>query len=137
MPFSGRRLTAEWNNFCTNAGSEIKFGDNVCRDPESIVSGWGVYFRDLYSDTERPHYDQRFKQEVETKVQNIKSEIASDRNSIPTYISSDDERKAVKTLKKKKACGQDCVYNEHLIHGGDTLYEHLAKFYYHPLCFML
>ena len=68
-----------------------------------------------------PHYDQRFKQEVETRVQNIKSEIASDRNSIPTYISTDDVRKAVKTLKKKKACGQDCVYNEHLIHGGDTL----------------
>ena len=124
-----KKVNSRRNNFCTNAGSEIKFGDNVCRDPESIVSGWGVYFRDLYSDTERPHYDQRFKQEVETKVQNIKSEIASDRNSIPTYISTDDVRKAVKTLKKKKACGQDCVYNEHLIHGGDTLYEHLAKFY--------
>ena len=56
-----------------------------------------------------PTDDQRFKQEVETKVQNIKSETASDRNSIPTYISTDDVRKAVKTLKKKKACGQDCV----------------------------
>ena len=92
-----KKVNSRRNIFCTNAGSEIKFGDNVYRDPESIVSGWGVYFRDLYSDTERPHYDQRFKQEVETNVQNIKSEIASDRNSIPTYISTDGVRKAVKT----------------------------------------
>ena len=46
-------------------------------------------------------------------------------------------RKAVKTLKKKEACGQDCVYNEPSIHGSDTLYEHLAKFYtdiFNTLC---
>ena len=83
------------------------------------------------------HYNQRFKQEVETKVKNNKSDIAPDRNSVPTYISTDDVRKAVKTLKKKKACGQDCVYNEPLIHGSDTLYEHLAMFYtdiFYNLC---
>ena len=50
-------------------------------------------------------------------------------DSIPTYILTYDVRKAGKTIKKNKVCDQDCVYNEHLIHGGDTLYEHLAKCY--------
>ena len=36
---------------------------------------------------------------------------------------------AIKELKKKKACGADCIYNEHLIYGGDLLYEKLANFY--------
>ena len=63
------------------------------------------------------------------RVKGIKEEIASVRNSNSTYISIKDDKKAVKVLKKKKACGHDCIYNEHLINGGDVLYEQLAKFY--------
>ena len=37
-----KKVNSRRNIFCTNAGSEIKFGDSVCRDPESIVSGWGI-----------------------------------------------------------------------------------------------
>ena len=33
------------NNLCTNSGSEIKFGDNVCRDFEDFVSGWEYTLR--------------------------------------------------------------------------------------------
>ena len=36
-----KKVNSRMNNFCTNADSEIKFGDNVCRDPESVGSGWG------------------------------------------------------------------------------------------------
>ena len=69
------------------------------------------------------------KREVEQRVKDIREEIASDRNSNSTYISVYDVKKAVKVLKKKKACGHDCIYNEHLINGGDVLYEQLANFF--------
>ena len=124
-----KKVNSRRNFSCTNAGSEIKFGNIICRDPESIASGWGDYFRELYTDSDRPHYDSSFKREVEMRVKGIKEEIASDRNSNSTYISIYDVKKAVKVLKKKKACGHDCIYNEHLINGGDVLYEQLAKFY--------
>ena len=124
-----KKVNNRRNFSCTNAGSEIKFENVVCRDAESIASGWGEYFRKLYSDTDRPHYDSNFKREVKQRVKDIRAEIASDSNSNSTYISVYDVKKAVKVLKKKKACGHDCIYNEHLINGGDVLYEQLANFF--------
>ena len=37
--------------------------------------------------------------------------------------------KKLSGTKKKTACGHDCIYNEHLINGGDVLYEQLAKLF--------
>ena len=83
----------------------------------------------LYTDTERPHYDSNFQREVDTRVKFIKEEIENERDANPTYISMLEVKEAIKELKKKKACGADCIYNEHLIYGGDLLYEKLANFY--------
>ena len=41
----------------------------------------GDHFRDLYADTERPHYDSTFKQEVESRVRHIKAEIQSEQDA--------------------------------------------------------
>ena len=71
----------------TEAGCEMKFGTRVCRDPDQIVSDWGDYFKDLYTDTERPHYDSNFQREVDTRVKFIKEEIENERDAYPIYIS--------------------------------------------------
>ena len=38
-------------------------------------------------------------------------------------------KKAAKLLKTKKTCGNDGVYNEHLINGGNGLFQELPLFY--------
>ena len=114
----------------TSAGSEMNFSGNVYRDPSEIVRGWGQYFSKLYSDTKRDHYDVEFETQVEEKVRSIVEEFPSSCQDRDTAcISIDEVIKAVKSLKKKKACGQDKIYNEHLIYGGPVLYEHLANFF--------
>ena len=113
----------------TSAGSEIKFRDRIYRDPAEIAVGWGNYFCELYSDTERNQYDQQFKNCVEEKVKNITTALSACRDGDTAYISADEVRKAIMCLKKKKACSHDQIYNEHLINGGFALYEKLAKFY--------
>ena len=45
------------------------------RNSIKIASGWGEYFCELYTDTDRPHYDSSFKREVELRVKNIKKEL--------------------------------------------------------------
>ena len=65
----------------------MKFGTTVCRDPDQFVSDWGNYFTDLYTDTERPHYDSKFQRIVDTRVKFIKEEIENERDANPTYIS--------------------------------------------------
>ncbi|MES9994111.1 MAG: reverse transcriptase family protein [Candidatus Thiodiazotropha sp.] len=109
---------------CT--GSEIEFRGHIYRDPEEITLGWGEYFRDLYSDTERIHFDPLFKNIVDSRVQEITDELSScpDRDSIVFSVS--DIKSVIKDLKSKKACGRDGVYNEHLIYGGITLYRELS-----------
>ena len=63
------------------AGCEMKFGTTNCRDLEQIASGWGNYFRDLYADTEGPHYDSNLKQELESRVRHIKAENQSEQGA--------------------------------------------------------
>ena len=98
-----KKVNNSRNFSCTNAGSEIKFENVICRDAESIASGWGEYFRKLYSDRDQTHYDSIFKREVEQRVKNIRAKIASDRNSNSTYISVYDVKKADKILKKEES----------------------------------
>ena len=109
---------------CT--GSEIEFKGHICRDPEEITLGWGEYFRDMYSDTERMHFDPLFKNIVDWRIQEIKHELSfcPDRDSI--VFSPIDIKNVIKDIKTKKACGRDGVYNEHLIYGGDTLCRELS-----------
>ena len=57
------------------------------------------------------------------------TEIKSSQDRDPAFISVDNVRTAVKLLKGKKACGPDCIYNEHLINGGSMLYKQLAIFF--------
>ena len=80
----------------------MKFGTTACRDPEQIVSGLGDYFKDLYTDTERPNYDSNFQQEVDIRVKCIKEEIENERDANPTYISLLEVKEAIKKTQKEE-----------------------------------
>ena len=75
-----------------------------------------LYFSNLYSDTQRDHYDTEFQSGIEESVQRIISNFPiSCWNRDTANISTYEVINAVKCLKSKKACGPDKVYNEHLI----------------------
>lgn len=85
---------------CT--GSEIEFKGHICRDPEEITLGWGEYFRDIYSDIDRMHFDPLFKNIVDWRTQEIKHELSfcPDRDSI--VFSPTDVDNVIKDIKTKK-----------------------------------
>ena len=82
-----------------------------------LLRGGGI-LSNLYADTDRNHYDAKFKKQVDSQVDDIMAELSSFSNRDPGHFSILEIRKAVRLLKTKKACGNDNVYNEHLIHGG-------------------
>ena len=107
----------------SSAGSEVKFlKGHVCRDPQQIAASWGNTFKIFMRTLERDHYDAEFKKQVDLQVDNIMAELSSCSDRDPGHLSILEIRKAVRLLKTKKACGNDNVYNEHLIHGGNELY---------------
>ena len=61
-----------------------EFYGRIHRDPEEIATWWGNYFRELYSDTERSHFDPLFKSIIDIRVDNILQELSNipDANSV-------------------------------------------------------
>ena len=47
----------------------------------------------------------------------------------PVSFIADNVHKAVEKVKRKKACGSDSIFNEHMICGGSFLYGKLAQLY--------
>ena len=91
-----------------------------------LLRGGGGNFQNLYGDTERNHYDAEFKKKVDSQVDDIMAELSSISDRDPGHFSIFELRRAVRLLKPKKACGNDNVYNEHLIHGGNELYRQIS-----------
>ena len=95
---------------------------------QQIVTGWGQYFQNLYSDTVREYFDAQFKSQVDHQMQDIlMSCLSLVQILIPIVVS--EIKKAAKLLKTKKACGNDGVYNEHSINGGNGLLQQLSLLY--------
>ena len=67
--------------------------------------------------------------QVNSKVESIKREFLCTCEANAICITSDDVRKAAQRLKRKKACGIDGIFNEHLINGGNMLYNQLSLLY--------
>ena len=127
--FFWKKINRKRKGSTSSAGAEVEFKGQVCRDPQQIATGWGEYFETLYADTERSHYDTEFKAQVDLKVGNIMAELSSCPDRDPGNFSVLEIRKAIKLLKSKKACGNDNIYNEHIIHGGDELFSQISLLY--------
>ncbi|MCG8048280.1 MAG: reverse transcriptase family protein, partial [Candidatus Thiodiazotropha endolucinida] len=113
----------------SHAGNEIEFNGRIRRDPEDIANGWGEYFQQLYSDTERQHFDSSFKEEVDERVEHIQQELLACQDRDPFVITAEHVRSFIRPLKTSKACGKDGIYNEHLLHGGNNLAYQLSLLY--------
>ena len=123
--FFWKKINGRRKYLTANAGSEIEFNGRICRDPAQIATGWGEYFQKLCSDTERTHYDSLFRHQVDLQVDDIINELTSCHDRDSASFSVSEIKQAVKLLKTKKACGNDGVYNEHLINGGNILFQRL------------
>ena len=113
------------NPHATSAGSEMKFGETTYRDPEEICIQLGNYNRALYSEASDETFDKEHYTTVKTQVETLKARQL-DIRSIPLFndfeISSE-----ISKLFKGKACGDDSVCNEHLIHS-DSQFRKLVLF---------
>ncbi|MCG7879141.1 MAG: reverse transcriptase domain-containing protein [Candidatus Thiodiazotropha endolucinida] len=124
--FFWKKVNSRRQQSNSHAGSELKFANRVCRDPAEIVSEWGCYFRKLYSPNVSTNFDPLFKVSVDRRVHHIIEDFANSCQTNLTAFTPDEVSNAVRSLKRKKACGFDCIYNEHLIYGGNILHKELS-----------
>ncbi|MCG8035004.1 MAG: reverse transcriptase family protein, partial [Candidatus Thiodiazotropha taylori] len=124
--FFWKKVNSRRQQSNSHAGSELKFANRVCRDPAEIVSEWGCYFRKLYSPNVSTNFDPLFKVSVDRRVHHIIEDFANSCQTNLTAFTPDEVSNAVRSLKRKKACGFDCIFNEHLIYGGNILHKELS-----------
>ena len=99
--------------------SEMKFGETTYRDPEEICIQLGHYYSALYSEASGANFDEEHYTSVKTQVETLKARHL-DKRSIPLFSEFELSSEIPKLL-KQKACGDDSISNEHLIHGGSKL----------------
>ena len=99
---------------------------HVCRDPQQIAAGWGNSFKIFMRTLREIIMMQNFQKQVDSQVEDIMAELSLCSDRDPGHFSILEIRKAVRLPKTKKACGNDNVYNEHLIHGGNELYHQIS-----------
>ena len=97
--FFWKKVNKKRKKSTSSAGSEVEFSKgHVCRDPQQIATGWGEYFQRFYADTERDHYDEEFKTQVDLQVDDIMAELPSCSERDPGHFSVSEIKKAVKLL---------------------------------------
>ena len=110
--------------------TQMKFGDNIVRDPKEISDGWANYFEKLYSPLESADFDQQhmssvcnaYEQYLTKSRDNFSEELDSD--ILESEVSS-----ACRSVKLGKACGADYVAPEHVKYGGAALWKHLTRLF--------
>ena len=95
----------------------------VVRDPETICYERGRHFASLYSDTEcNTLYTTHYNIITNTTNRLKEKSIVVDGD----YISQDEVRSALSTIKTGKICDIDRVCNEQVIHGGFMVKHYLT-----------
>ena len=118
------------NPHATSAGKEMKFGETTYRDPEEICIQLGNYYRALYSEASDETFDEEHYTTVKTQVETLKAR-QFDKRSIPLFNDFEISSEMSKLL-KGKACGDDSVCNEHLIHS-DSQFRKLVLFMFNSM----
>ena len=90
----------------------------------------GKYFKDLYSPTNNDYFDNSFDTLVSSEMNQIDRVLSDSANPLEyPEISVDEVGSAVKLAHKNKAAGEDGITYEHVIYGGEFLFEIIAKFF--------
>ncbi len=111
----------------TEAGSDLNFDGEPVRDAASIVNGWCTYFRNLYTPSDIYTNDQA----LATEANNLKNlPVVHSQHDRVTVQEIDN---ALKSCKTGKACGDDSIYYEHIIHGGSVLRSIICDLYTYML----
>ena len=102
------------NNKANNIGSEIKFGNHTCREPEEICNQWSFYFGSLYEAAYEDSYDRANYRHVKSRVDTLKQQTI-DRSSLPRITELTD---TINGLSKGKNYGEDQIDKEQILYSG-------------------
>ena len=108
--------------------TEIRFGNSILRDSLAICNAYADIYENLYTPLEDQSFDEKHKQAVLEKFKQYQRQSGKNHSDIlDSTIHRDELRGALKELKPGKAGGPDCITNEHILHGGETIVDHMLQ----------
>lgn len=125
-----RHVNSRRKNTLTRPGSDMIFeGERVCGSRE-ITDGWANYFKALYTPSEHSEFESEFRDTfVNYNHESNHYSLDSSLTNRNVTISSEEVCSAVSMAHKGKACGDDGIYYEHILYGGEFLYGILSELF--------
>ena len=111
---------------------ELIIDNKTYRKPDEICIQWSEYFTNLYSPRDNILYDENHKIYIQNSVNTLYQQSYMQSNVKPELdgdVTTTEVKSAVKSLMLKKASGLDCIANEHLKYGCDTLIYHITTLF--------
>lgn len=91
--------------------SKLIYKGKMADSADEICNLWGTYFSDLYSETQRPNFDEEFYKYVNDEIPNIMYNKKNSVDDKPCNITTMDITSQLKNTKRKKAPGPDFITN--------------------------
>ena len=111
---------------------ELIIDNKTYRKPDEICIQWSEYFTNLYSPRDNTLNDENHKIYIQNSVNTLYQQSYKQSNVKPELdgdVTTTKVKSAVKSLKLKKATGLDCIANEHLKYGCETLIYHITTLF--------
>lgn len=92
------------------------------------------YYQSIYTPLEDVQFDPDFKSQIDLEMKHITATCESDIHDFPGGCITTKELNAIiSCLKLRKAPGNDSITNEHIVHGGNHLFD-ASLIYITPSC---
>ena len=121
-----REINKRRKQSTSDPGIEINFDGNIVRDPQLIANEWGNYFKQLYTPDSNVYDDLPFENELRNEIRSAINQTSSNECDTITPI---EIKELLNECKKGKACGEDYIFYEHIIYGGQFILQALATLY--------
>ncbi|KAH3864105.1 hypothetical protein DPMN_027119 [Dreissena polymorpha] len=112
------------------SGADIGGGINcdfkMYRSCEEITEQWAKYFKDLYTHSSSPDFDSYWEYVVRQEVEQALTNLSPSQD---VFVSPEMVDSSINQLCKKKACGPDEIYHEHMLYGKNIIAEPLSRLY--------
>lgn len=108
--------------------------NNPYRSGRGVAKNFANYYQNIYTPLEDVQFDPDFKSKIDLEMKHIIATCESDIHDLPGgCITTKELNSIIGCLKLRKAPGYDSITNEHIVHGGNHLFD-ASLIYTTPSC---
>ena len=108
---------------------EMRINGSMVSDDDNIRNSWATYFINLGQPLRSPLFDYSHKNLIDADFGTLQVLVKDLPDTFPSFVTSDDVRKAIQKLNSKKAADKVGIQAEHIKHAGEHILVPLSMLF--------